>query len=492
MRAQGVHRSTVAKIWFSACAATATLAPAVGRAQSSTTQSSIPAAGNSVKSGDVIIWHVNKSITLTNPGTNTPSSTDATAADDLAAANAVQVAAQSAFTAAAFAANNASASDKTTLQAAETAAGSALVKANSDLKAAQAAAAAKPTTSSSTIAAAANIVQTSTTDLANSLKSATQAWAKAAADQKKAADAKNADKTLNDQATASVADAQKADVSVAAAQALLLAAETAYKTVAAVAAKSGPSKVCFPVNSRFDVSNVVAATKSTSGSPGTTTSTSPKSTATADTSASNTSVSVSNTQLVYGQFSQGHFTSFFHPVHNNSMLKDPGSTASLNAEYSCGTDGPLPATVNTPYAFSADQLDQQDFKREGFTWGGMVIPFKFYFKDRSIKSNSSVVGFAGYEGWFPGVSLAAVIAGGLGAGSTTSSSAASTTTGATSSTSTASTSTALTYTVGVGLVATFGGTVKGGLMFGRDYQGNANAFAYENKTWMAFSIGAGF
>jgi hypothetical protein len=58
---------------------------------------------------------------------------------------------------------------------------------------------------------------------------------------------------------------------------------------------------------------------------------------------------------------------------------------------------------------------------------------------------------------------------------------------------TTNTTTLVTYTAAVGFIAAFGdGTVKAGLMFGRDYQGNAAAFPYENKTWMALSIGAGF
>lgn len=243
-----------------------------------------------------------------------------------------------------------------------------------------------------------------------------------------------------------------------------------------------PTTACFPVRSRFNVTNVVAATKpagaaTTAAAPATATSTAAPSTPPATTA---------NTQIVSGHFSSSKAYSLLHPFHFDALPKTDGSTPP------CGVDTPN-AVLDTSYDFTADQLSKQDFFRQGFTWGGLVIPYKFYFKDKSIKSNSSIVGFAGYEGWFPGVSLSAVLA--AGAGTAPSNSTSTNSTGSTTSTTTnSSTETLVTYTVATGLIMAFGDskTVKAGLMFGRDYQGNASAFAYENKWWMALSIGAGF
>ena len=125
------------------------------------------------------------------------------------------------------------------------------------------------------------------------------------------------------------------------------------------------------------------------------------------------------------------------------------------------------ASYDTTYTFTADKLSEQDFIRNGFTWGGLVIPYKFYFTDKSIKSNSSTVAFAGYEGWFPGISLSAVLA--LGPGMTTTTTTTPATTGTSPTPATTASSTTVTYTAAVGFIAAFGDskTVKaGGLLTG--------------------------
>ena len=227
------------------------------------------------------------------------------------------------------------------------------------------------------------------------------------------------------------------------------------------------STACFPVRARFNVTSVIAATK---GAPTTASAATP-----------------SNTQIVSGHFEASTKNSLLHPFHRNVLPPKDGGVAP------CGAGVPNAESDKT-YDFTADQLSKHDFYRQGFTWGGLVIPYKFYFKDKSIKSNSSIVGFAGYEGWFPGVSLSAVLAAGAGTTPSTSTSTTATSTTARLTPTIPSTATLVTYTVATGLIMAFGDskTVKAGLMFGRDYQGNASAFPYENKWWMALSIGAGF
>jgi len=118
----------------------------------------------------------------------------------------------------------------------------------------------------------------------------------------------------------------------------------------------------------------------------------------------------------------------------------------------------------------------------------LVVPYKFYLSDHSFHSNSSAVGYVGYEGYFPGVNLAGIVA--LGPGTT---SATQTTPAASPNTQpTTKTTTAVTYTAATGVVATFGGALKFGLVVGWDWQGRGTGFAYEGKTCVALSIGAGF
>ena len=230
-------------------------------------------------------------------------------------------------------------------------------------------------------------------------------------------------------------------------------------------------KVCFPESSLFQVSSVVAG-----------------STPAAD---QGQKATVSNTQIVSGYFPSKPGWKSLHFFHKWALGYAPDTTPGASP---CGPDYPL-ASYATTYVFTADDLKRNDLVRGGFTWGGLVIPYKFYFTDHSFKSNASVVAFAGYEGWFPGLSLSAVMA--LGPGISSSSSnpaAASSTPPAATTPAPAGSATFATYTVAVGLIAAFGDskTVKAGLLLGRDYQGKGSGFQYENKTWLALSIGAGF
>ncbi len=277
---------------------------------------------------------------------------------------------------------------------------------------------------------------------------------------------------------------------LAAAKAGFLSAVSAPATPVAPAQATTDLQRCFPKDSLFQVSSVIAAATTTpGGSAGGNTAASPPAPPAA------TTATVSNTQLVSGYFSSTSGFWTFHWLHNDSIPLFSRKTAK----------GQPPATLQSPcvpawtvasydttYTFTADKLSEQDFIRNGFTWGGLVIPYKFYFTDKSIKSNSSTVAFAGYEGWFPGISLSAVLA--LGPGMTTTTTTTPATTGTSPTPATTSSSTTVTYTAAVGFIAAFGDskTVKAGLLFGRDYQGHGSGFQYENKTWMALSIGAGF
>jgi hypothetical protein len=496
----------------SICKTTAYLIPTIcmvssgiAHAQTTATQSSLSTgSGNSVKSGDLIFWTVNKEVTTVPPATSgsqaaadTAAATAATAANDrAAAAAAVASAAHSAIDAWAATVPPASASApdqekfRSKLQELET-----LAKAADDAaNAAKTAAAPTPKVDSTTLAEAQNLVDAANQAVTSAYAALNTAHEQLTTDENAAAAAKNADAVLNQRVKGSTANVTNLKATLDQALDHQTAANAAFKdvTAKAKAAAAVVKPICFPKGSLFQVTSVLAgsssnATPSTSGQAATPTN-SPSS-ATATPSAS---------QLVVS----GHFPSpdlyehILHPWHVNNTedFKGRDGNGGINL---CSADADI-AVLDRTYDFTADKLAKQEGYRGGFTWGGLVIPYKFYFKDRSIKSNTSVVGFAGWEGWFPGLSVSTVIAagGGTAPGSTTSSSSTPATGGATTSTTTAATSstTLVTYTAAVGFIVAFGdsGTVKAGLMFGRDYQGNAAAFPYENKTWMALSIGAGF
>jgi hypothetical protein len=233
---------------------------------------------------------------------------------------------------------------------------------------------------------------------------------------------------------------------------------------------------CAPAFSRFEVQSVTpAASKSATNATGKATGTS---------SAGSTKPTPADTQVVIGSFPSA--SSWFH----SAALPNPASRSPPSACYTADANLVI---YDTPYQFTSDDFAKVNSQRMGFTYGAMVIPYKFYFTDKSFRPNPSTVAFAGYEGYFPGVSLAGVLALGPGVASTSQTSSQPTTTP--SKTAPASTNTsgnAVTYTAAVGFIATFAGSIKGGILFGRDWQGSGSGFKYENKTWMALSIGTSF
>jgi hypothetical protein len=229
---------------------------------------------------------------------------------------------------------------------------------------------------------------------------------------------------------------------------------------------------CAPAFSRFEVQSVTpAASKSATNATGTSSAPSAKPTP-------------ADTQIVTGSFPSA--SEWFH------LAAIPGRPSG-NPQSACYKPEANLVVYDTPYQFTSDDFTKVSSQRMGFTYGAMVIPYKFYFTDKSFKGNPSTVAFAGYEGYFPGVSLAGVLALGPGVASTSQSSTQPTTTsGSTPPSSTNTSSNAVTYTAAAGFIVTFGGSFKGGILFGRDWQGKGAGFKYENKTWMALSIGAGF
>jgi hypothetical protein len=229
-----------------------------------------------------------------------------------------------------------------------------------------------------------------------------------------------------------------------------------------LAGDDAATKFCAPAGSRFVVQSITPASTVAGGS----------------------TPQPADTAIVVGYFpAPGWVWETGLHFANKIPANDPSTHKGCNGAQWIG--------LNTPYQFSADDLKNVGSQRLGFTWGAMIIPYKYYFTDHSIQGNPSTVAYVGYEGWFPGVSLAAVGAAGLGVAPTGSNGSTSAT-GSTSSSSSTNTSTSATYTVALGLIATFGSSIKAGVVVGRDYQSNAANFKYENKTWLALSVGTSF
>jgi hypothetical protein len=517
-----LHSTTTIRFICAVASMAGILAGTSSYGQTGTTQAAVPnSSGNDVKSGDVIIWKVNKPIAL-QPGTeknasstpeSAPASTTPTTTDTVTAAVALSVAAHKLVIPPAPGATTTTTARYNAAYLSAQQADQAADKAKIVLFDSQDKRAATPP---GTLAAATNAVAAAQKALESSQEALYATTAKSLADQNAAEAAKqlasrpNASQTLKDDYKTAVGLAQASATATKVAEGkrdqaadYLSAAVNAVSEIATApptkaSGNAGPvtaTKTCFPVGSRFNVTNVVAATKpaststTDSTSKGNAASSQPQGTA-QNVSSNGSTATPSNTQIVSGHFSSDTGFSILHLLHYHALPISQPTAPTL-----CGADAGEIAVLDKNYDFTADQLSKQEFYREGFTWGGLVIPYKFYFKDKSIKSNSSIVGFAGYEGWIPGASLSLVLAAGAGTTPSTTTPAGTvagtgTTPGSTTSTST----TVVTYTVATGLILAFGDskTVKAGLMFGRDYQGNASAFAYENKTWMALSIGAGF
>lgn len=226
---------------------------------------------------------------------------------------------------------------------------------------------------------------------------------------------------------------------------------------------------CAPPKTHFVVDSIVPA--STSG------------TGTTD------SPQAANSTIVRGHFPSGG------PISNGGLHfenKIPADTSNASHPGCESTAGWV--ALDSPYQFTSGNFNTVGSQRLGFTWGAMVIPYKYYFTDHSIQGTPSTVAYVGYEGWFPGVSLAGVVSAGLGVAQTASnaSNSPSGSNSGTTSSSSNSTSANAIYTWGVGFVATFGKSIQAGVMTGRDYQATGSGFKYQNKQWIALSVGTSF
>jgi len=175
-------------------------------------------------------------------------------------------------------------------------------------------------------------------------------------------------------------------------------------------------------------------------------------------------------------------------VNEKNAAQTPAPPASADKSGGDSTTAML-VSNNTEYTTTVTQLSHYGLYREGLTWGALTIPYKYEFHDHSFQAKPTIAAYGGYESWLAGASVAGVVA--LGIGASSQSTTPSTGSG-TSPTNSSSGGTLALYTIGTGLMFTFGGSFKGGLLVGRDYAGSTAGYKYEGRTWMALSLGAGF
>jgi uncharacterized protein YaiE (UPF0345 family) len=264
---------------------------------------------------------------------------------------------------------------------------------------------------------------------------------------------------------------------------------------------SAATPFCVPAESRFEV-NVVEAKTTATAAPPSTGAGAPKPNIVSSTTTGNTTSTEVNGAGTVSQTADSilHVTFPERPSPHNALfwispvswyrfispdIKDGDANAT------CAKSGTK--LVPGAYQVSATALQNYGIYRKGFTWGAMVVPYKFETHDHSFQPAPSVLGYFGFEGWWSGLSLANIVAlgGGAASSSVTSAGTGTGTTGAgTGSTSpTTSTSTKPTYTAALGEIATFGGNFKVGLLVGIDWQGSGSGFRYEGKPWFAISVG---
>lgn len=138
----------------------------------------------------------------------------------------------------------------------------------------------------------------------------------------------------------------------------------------------------------------------------------------------------------------------------------------------------------TSYKLPKTTVAQNEFKRTGVTFGGLVVPFKFRLgKPKELVSSSTVAPFVGFRtGWLQGwgLTFTPVVAAGLSLVPV-----------ADSTSNTTSTKSAYTIAFGVRLTSSKNEAFSAGLLYGRDFFNKADRDLDPSvaKPWVSFYLG---
>ena len=172
-------------------------------------------------------------------------------------------------------------------------------------------------------------------------------------------------------------------------------------------------------------------------------------------------------------------------------------------EFTC--DDSLDATcktkvkTNTMWYVKGDEFAADTVGYEGFTTGGLVVPFKYHVTDHAVTGGSTIGGYIGYTkdlSWAGSMSL--ILSGGLAIIDT---SAATSNYSASSSSSTnsgtgqpAGSTTSLNgFTVATGVIGKIGKTqTQFGVLLGYDMVNKSQNYKYDGRPWVSFTVGYNF
>jgi hypothetical protein len=145
-------------------------------------------------------------------------------------------------------------------------------------------------------------------------------------------------------------------------------------------------------------------------------------------------------------------------------------------------------TLNAdPETVSANDLLSTGAIRTGWVYGGLVLPFKYHFDDKSFGASTSVGPYVGRRSSFGAASYTWALTAGLTPISVT----------GTDSNGNQQTTALTAYTYAAGLIFEISKSstpFRGGLFFGKDVVSSTSAvpYAHNRKNWLAFQLGYDF
>lgn len=128
-------------------------------------------------------------------------------------------------------------------------------------------------------------------------------------------------------------------------------------------------------------------------------------------------------------------------------------------------------------------VENTDFRRTGFTFGGLIVPFKFRTGDKEIVSSATVAPYVGWRtGWFStwGLTFTPLMSAGLALVPV-----------ADPSTGRSETRSAFSFSLGMVMGSSKNDAFQSGVLIGRDFLGRSDAELDpgSKKVWLSFYVG---
>jgi hypothetical protein len=145
----------------------------------------------------------------------------------------------------------------------------------------------------------------------------------------------------------------------------------------------------------------------------------------------------------------------------------------------------LLVSLNEVYRVAKSELDQYGFSRSGWVYGALLVPYKYYFHDKSFSSATTIGPYLGYRMDGLGINTSAVAS--IGLSSLT----------VANPTGSGDTSTIQGFSFAIGFIGNVNkndNPMTFGVLVGKDWAGSNSSVPYkhEGKTWAAIEIGFSF